>query len=362
MAIAVESLPNLMQQRWNLRNVGGDALRAVVGSERREKLRNARNIILELGNDGRIHAESANPWEQIAHEFIVLTRTEADVNSDLKAATGEMPSRDEVADFVTQLDVGGRVEVVQGCPSRPEDTRLGQMITVSVYDEDGVISQIHMSPILDGDRRYNTRIGATNRMQQFALDPDRQLRDVVTNLEVDTRTLREELPSLNAENMAMGDLLIYLSRYVLNIVRGLHYINKWGIEDEWMPNIPVHEQRTFLAVASSLPDFVKRGVIENCILEEFRQRMMASYLINPKLFINLVVVFDMNAAFPFFDEIVRQNKISEDLRMPETSGELIQLVIATMGSRFNEGMSVLGNVAKMFGVGRFRWEDEDLLY
>lgn len=364
MAVAIESLPRLFQQRWNLRNMGGDAMRAIVDHERNAALRNARNLILELGNDERLSAESTNPWEKIARDFLEFTRVEAGINSDLKAVENKMPDRDEVELFISQIDLSDKVEIVQGCPSRPEDKRLAEMITVSLYSGGEIVSQIHMSPVLEKDRRYSTKPGATNKFQQVALDPDGRLRDVVTGNEVDINNFSEKLPNLDLEDMAVGDLMIYMSRYILNIVRGLHFINKWGIDDEWMPYVSNYERSAFLAVAHAIPDFIKQGKVSESEKEEFRQRMMASFLINPKLFTNLVIAFDMYAVFPFFDEIAEKsgNRMSHDLSMPKSREELVGLVHETMGEKYDQNMSVLGNVAKMFGIGRFRWEDEGMLY
>lgn len=359
MVVAVESLPGLIQQRWNLVSVGGGPVREIVDETRRASLLNTKYMILSLGEDKRMHSQSHNRWERIASEFVDFTRTEA-INSDFKDLHGSRPSSEELREFLAEHGYGDDVMVVEGCPSRPDDPRLEQMMSVSIYDNAGTITQIHVSPELPRDRRYSNKPDTMNRMQQYILCADGSIQDAVTGLEVNKRELRDEMPSMNFKDDEIGDRLIYMSRYVLNLVRGLHFINKQGVVDEWMPNVDTHEREDFLVFASSIPYFIKSGKIDASEIKEFRQRMMASYLINPKLFKNLAVAFDMQSVFPFFDDIVRAFKMHEDLTMPKSENELIDLIKSTMGKKFDGNMSYLANVAKMFGIGQFWWADEVL--
>lgn len=359
MVVAVEALPELIQKQWNLVSVGGGPVREIVDGTRRANLFNIKSMILSLGVDKRVYSHSQNRWERVASEFVDFTRAEA-MNNDFKDLLGTRPTSEELRAFLAVHGYSDDVKVVEGCPSRPDDPRLEQMMSVSVFDNSGTIIQIHVSPELPGDRRYSNKPDTTNRMQQYILCADGIIRDAVTGLEVNKNELRDEMPSLKFKDDEIADRFIYMSRYILNLVRGLHFINKQGVVDEWMPDVGTRELNDFVAFASSIPYFIRTGKIGNGEIREFRQRMMASYLINPKLFKNLAVAFDMHSVFPFFEDIVKAYKMHEDLTMPKSENELIDHIESTMGNKFDANMSYLANVAKMFGIGQFSWADEVL--
>lgn len=362
MAVSIEQLPSVVRKRWGLISVGGEAIRGLVDSKRVEELQGAKTMILQLGDDPRILESSENRWESVAARFVEFTKAEA-LNSDLKSIHGELPSKVDVEHFLDELGLENfDIEVVQGCSSRPEDRRLSKMITITARNGADIATKIHISPELQDDRRYSTVPGRTNRLQQIALSPDDKHVDTTSGqLIVNKPSIREEMPSYDLVGDKPGDLMIYASRYILNLVRGIHFVNIHPAGD-WMPDVRVSELHSFLAFAHCIPDYIKRGVVDEQDTREFRQRMMASFLINPKLFTNLVIAFDMHSVFPFFDDIVAKYKVFENFDSPLTMSELNGLIHSTMGDKYDMSMSALGNVAKMFGIGRFDWEVEEYLY
>ncbi|MBP9702655.1 hypothetical protein KBD69_03120 [Candidatus Woesebacteria bacterium] len=362
MAVSVEQLPAIVRQHWGLISVGGESIRGLVDSKRVEELTNTKTMILQLGDDPRILESSDNRWERVAASFVDFTRHEA-LNSDLKSIHCKPPTKDEVEHFLRDLDLDDLdLEVVQGCPSRPEDERLSKVITITARNGADIATKIHISPELAKDRRYTTEPGRTNRLQQIALTPDDKHVDTTSGLLVTNKhLLREEMPNYDLVGDEPGELMVYMSRYILNLVRGIHFVNIHPAGD-WMPDVGVAEMHQFLSLAQCIPDYIKRVVVDEQDIREFRQRMMASFLINPKLFTNLVIAFDMHAVFPFFNEIVAKYKVFENLDSPLDISELNVLIHSTMGDKYDMSMSALGNVAKMLGIGRFDWEVEEYLY
>jgi len=130
MVVAVEALPELIQKQWNLVSVGGGPVREIVDGTRRANLFNIKSMILSLGVDKRVYSHSQNRWERVASEFVDFTRAEA-MNNDFKDLLGTRPTSEELRAFLAVHGYSDDVKVVEGCPSRPDDPRLEQMMSVS---------------------------------------------------------------------------------------------------------------------------------------------------------------------------------------------------------------------------------------
>lgn len=350
-----------IQEKWGLVNMGWGAFREIVGPEREEEIRNIKMMITGIGEDGRLTLDSDNRWEKIGYGFAQYVGQEA-MGWDLKA-TNELPSEEEIAEVINQHEwEGKKVVISKGCPSSPNDHRLDRMLTVTIYKNGQVISQAHISPVLEDDRRYSEQPDVMNRLQYIVKLHDGRLYDLATHKEVVDKTiLRDKMPSLVDGKTSNAKLITYLGRNLLNYVRGFQYTNRWNDGEELFPQIATSEAIEILVVAANIPYLLMRNEIDLNTIDEFRYRMMASFLINPKLFTNLAANLDLNSAFPFFDSYAQDNKtLFETFEIPRSTDEMISTVREIMNGKYNEKLSFLGNVARIFAIGMFGWEDESI--
>lgn len=358
MAVAIENLSGLIQDRWDLRSMGGGVAREVVDVRRNLHLYKTKNWIMQLGKDRRIRMDSDQRWERVAAGYSDHVKNEA-LNTDLKSVDALAPTSYEVEEYVRELGLEGMVSVIGGCPSRPGDERLSKMITLTAVDARGSASTIHISPVLDeNDRRYSKQPERLNMFQYFAVTPDHKIVNTITGAEISTDKLRDALPDYFSNKVDKSNLIIFLGRYLLNLVRGFNFINTRSEADEWISDIEIKEAQDLLVFASSIPDDIKRGEIDQSVINEFRYTAMSAFLLNPQLFSNLTVYLDLHSVFHLFGDVVRQNKVYEKPRFPKSKKDLIEDITMITGEYFDGDMSNLANVARMFGISQFRGINE----
>lgn len=358
MAVTIEQLSGLIQDRWKLRSMGGGVARVVVDERRNLHLYKTKNWIIQLGKDRRIRMDSEQRWEREAVRYSDHVKHEA-LNTDLKSVDAYAPTTDDVKEYVEELGLEGMVSVIGGCPSRPDDERLSKMITLAANNERGSASTIHISPVLgEKDRRYSKQPERLNMFQYFAVTPDHKIVNTVTGAEIARTDLRDALPDYFNNKVDKSNLIIFLGRYLLNLVRGFKFINTRGETDEWISDIEIKEAQDMLVFASSIPDDIKRGEIDQSTINEFRYTAMSAFLLNPQLFSNLVVYLDLHSVFHLFGDVVMQNKVYASPRFPKSKNELTEDIVMIIGEYFDGDMSVLANVARMFGISQFRGINE----
>jgi len=109
-----------------------------------------------------------------------------------------------------------------------------------------------------------------------------------------------------------------------------------------------------------VPFLIMEGKIDESTLDEFRNRMMGCFCINPKLFLNLTNHFHFSAIFPYFSKHEIEYKFYEDVDdVPEDAGGFKEFVVMMMGPDYDESLSVLANLASVFKIGIGNWTKSD---
>jgi hypothetical protein len=335
-------------------------------------------MIVELANDERVQIPLSD-FEMQAKIFGDATVVEA-LNMDRKILPGSgiMPGLDDVVRALQDGDVFGDGDlkgdgqwvfyaesgemVIVRSGNVGNNPRLAQMITVSVVEpETGTITlQYHLSPQLPDDRRLGTH---TTRLQKVVRQTDGKLFDLVVGQEIEVNELpKEVMPPIELAESDLGNYLIQMSRYVLNLIRGNRMININQIDhDSWVPNVSDKERAEFLSFAMEIPYLVMDGAVDKLTIDEFRNRMMASFCINPKLFLNLSNYFHFSAIFPYFSKHELRYRFYEDVDdVPEDTDEFKKFMVNMMDPDYDERFSVLGNLASVFKIGIGEWSREEI--
>ncbi len=326
-------------------SMGGELMDMVVGEARVEQLAKSREVSLKLGE--LIPVTSTEAIEKRAKSYRDHVMGEAQ-NLDWKVLPGtQLPTETDLRALFHPEEVK---VVIGNTTSNPHAT---QMLTVEFDRGDGTARKLRVSyPFKKGDRRWSED---TTVFGRFALNHLCQVIDVHTQQVMEISSLpRERFDVENVTNRDPNFLLIQSSRYVWNLIKGNGVVNPNQIvEDSWMPDVTDLERDAFLNFAMEVPYLVMDGKIDPSTLDEYRNRMMGCFCINPKLFLNLSNCFHFSATFPYFEKHEQLHRYYEDVdNIPATPEEFDGFLREIMGDDYSIELSPLGNVARMFGIGR----------
>jgi len=298
--------------------------------------------ILALGKQDKEHG----PYKHIVDGFLGHVRHEP-FNGDWKI----VGDKDGIAN-VANIAVPGAV--VESGNTTTNKGLNGQMVTFSRVREDGTSEVVRVSVPGRGDRRWPdeqlTGLPVT-RQQQVVVDPKGEVVDMQTGERIEEigHMPLEELPQLELElqRSVVENMLIQLSRFYLNAMRGLNLVRPSG-------ELPfAYGGTTLLPWPARLADNIEwTKMIDSSVIEEVTYRLMASYCLNPREFAYLASTshFGLAPLFPFFGELRHLwSDISSKLDTGSGGAQALEESIRVLADReYKPEISVIGNLASWF--------------
>ncbi len=339
----------VLRERLRPFSMGGELMDGLLGDARIQQLALSRSISLELGKGipavtSELNEKRAKTYEK--HIALEHRNLDWKLSGDVS-----LPTETELRDaFVDE-----EVMIVMG--NTTSNPRMREMVMVEFDRGDGTPRRLRAShPHEEGDRRWNEN---TTIFGRFALNHLGQIVDVHTHEVIERDNLPREQFIVNEESQKDPNfLLIQSSRYIWNLVKGNKIVNPNPIDRaSWVPDVKDKEWNLYTNFAMEVPFLVMDGEINESTLDEFRNRMMACFCINPKLFLNLTNHFHFSAIFPYFEKHEQIYTFFEDVEnIPSSPEEFDSFLREVMGDDCENSLSPLGNVAHMFGIGIGGWD------
>jgi hypothetical protein len=355
-----ESFYHTIVETTRALEVGGGVARSVLPAERVDFLDRRAEFALSLESQLPDPAKQTK-WDAIFREALIHIKTEYR-NSDLKIVEGSVGC---LQDHYLYED-----EVVQG--KRGNSTvnpHMHHMVTFERPRSNGTTRHIRVSPLdAPGDRRSGPNV---TRLQQVVRTAKGKLVDRITGLEIsptDVRDITEQLPlsffERNQERVDEGSFMTQFGRFVLNNIRFFGYINGSQAEhyqkgySGWIaPNefyvggdsgkYITRDIRVLVEGSLNSVGFVKEI---DATMSEFRSRMIASFLISPRLFMDISRAYRCHVVFPNLATLRSTSFYKDPQYFKFVDVVELETVVKdeVLGKYYDSEAGLLSNIGRMF--------------
>lgn len=340
--------------------VGGGVARSALPPERVIFLDRRAEFALSLEHLLPDH-DNQTKWDGIFREAICHIKREYR-NSDLKVENGRLSS--------LQHQYHHEGEIIEGQSGNTTvNPHMNEMVTFATQRSNRTTKNIRVSPLdAPGDRRSGPNV---TRLQQVVRTAKGKLVDRVTGMEIspmDVRDITEQLPlsffEWNQEGVDEGSFMTQFGRFVLNNIRFYGYINGSQAEhyqkgcSGWIaPNefyvrgtsqkYITRDIRTLVECYLNSVGFVKEI---DATMSEFRSRMIASFLISPRLFMDISRAYRCHVIFPNLATLRSASFYKDPQYFKFVDVVELETVVKdeVLGKDYDREAGLLSNIGRMF--------------